>query len=68
MGCPVAFDAVEASNALPFQHVRRREGRADDLRTSDGEPASHRCSTTLAGTVSAVAVNGLIYGRQSNLL
>ena len=70
MGCPVAYDArdEDLQVPLPLQHVRRREGRADDLRPGDRGPSADRARYSEKDGRTATSVEGLLYGRQSNVL
>jgi arsenite oxidase small subunit len=71
MGCPVAFDAKSSCFKCPCHFSTfdaEKGGQMICGQATENLPRIVLQYDAGAGTVSAVAVNGLIYGRQSNLL
>jgi len=71
MGCPVSYSAEQRTFKCPchFQCVRRRTQWPDGLRSGNGKSPrillNYRDSDD---AIDAVGVEGLIYGRQANIL
>ena len=67
MGCPVSYDSAHACSGAPATSASStRRNRADDCWPGHRKSAARRLNyDDKNGTVSAVAVVGLLYGRQS---
>ncbi len=71
MGCPVAFDAKSRCFKCPCHYSTfdaEKGGQMICGQATEDLPRIVLEYDANAGTVTAVAVNGLIYGRQSNIL
>ena len=71
MGCPVSFDAATKAFKCPCHFSMfdaEKEGQMICGQATENLPRIVLRYDEKTGTVSAVAVEGLIYGRQSNIL
>ncbi|MFZ3323087.1 MAG: arsenate reductase (azurin) small subunit [Usitatibacter sp.] len=71
MGCPVAYDAATKSFKCPCHFSMfdaEKEGQMICGQATENLPRIILKYDNASGSVSAVAVDGLIYGRQSNVL
>ena len=71
MGCPVSYDSREKTFKCPCHYSifdAEKRGQMVCGQATENLPRIVLKYDAASGTVSAVAVDGLIYGRQSNLL
>ena len=71
MGCPVAYDAATRSFKCPCHYSMfdaEKQGQMICGQATENLPRIVLKYDSASGTISAVAVDGLIYGRQSNVL
>jgi arsenite oxidase small subunit len=71
MGCPVAYDAKSRCFKCPCHYSTFDAEKAGQMvcgQATEDLPRIVLEHDATAGTVTAVAVSGLIYGRQSNIL
>ena len=71
MGCPVAYDAAERVFKCPCHYSMFDAELAGEMicgQATENLPQIDLRYNAKDGSISAVSVNGLIYGRQSNLI
>ena len=71
MGCPVTYDATEHVFKCPCHFSMfdaEKGGQMICGQATENLPRVHLEYDASAGTVAAVGVEGLIYGRQANVL